>query len=108
AGMAVPIPFKPMRGSRETYERFHDQARVQVEQKTLQRPVHELLPVEEDQGLARLPEPSLGDLFLDLEGARFAREGGREYLFGITTNGRLTAVEGGAPATVDAGPPSQS
>ena len=36
-------------------------------------------------GLARLPEPSSGDVFLDLEGARFAREGGREYLFGLWT-----------------------
>jgi predicted RecB family nuclease len=96
AGMAVPILFKPTRGSRETYERFHHQARVQVEQKTLQRPVHELLPVEDDQGLARLPEPSPGDLFLDLEGARFAREGGREYLFGIW--GRLDTAPDTPPA----------
>jgi uncharacterized protein len=32
--------------------------------------------------LRRLPPPSRGDIFLDLEGAAFAREGGREYLFG--------------------------
>ena len=31
------------------------------------------------------PEPSPGDMFLDLEGDSFAREGGREYLFGIVT-----------------------
>ncbi|MER8759869.1 ribonuclease H-like domain-containing protein [Mesorhizobium sp. M0976] len=46
-------------------------------------PVHELLPIEQDQGLTRLPAPSLGDIFLDLEGDPFARDGGREYLFGL-------------------------
>ena len=35
------------------------------------------------EGLCRLPEPSPGDLFLDLEGARFVREGGQDYLFGL-------------------------
>ena len=52
-----------------------------------------LLPIEEGQGLARLPAPSAGDVFLDLEGARFARDGGREYLFGLLTleaDGSLT------------------
>jgi uncharacterized protein len=49
--------------------------------------VHELLPIEPGQGLARLPAPSRGDLFLDLEGDPFAREGGREYLFGLVTAG---------------------
>ena len=47
---------------------------------------------EEGAGLARLPEPSPGDVFLDLEGDSFAREGGREYLFGVVTIG-----DGGAP-----------
>ena len=38
------------------------------------------------RGLRRLPEPSPGDIFLDLEGDPFAREGGREYLFGLVTH----------------------
>ena len=47
--------------------------------------IHELLePVEAGRGLASLPEPSPGDVFLDLEGDHFAAEGGREYLFGMT------------------------
>jgi len=37
----------------------------------------------QDQGRARLPVPSSGDIFLDLEGDPFARDGGREYLFGL-------------------------
>lgn len=83
AAMPLPIGFKPSRGSAETYGRIREQARLQHTQRTLGQPVHELLPVVEEQGLARLSEPSPGDLFLDLEGARFAREGGREYLFGL-------------------------
>ena len=52
------IAFKPTRGSRDTYRRIREQARVQLEQRTAGQPVHELLlPVVEGQGLARLPEP---------------------------------------------------
>ena len=42
---------------------------------------------EEGKGLSRLPEPSPGDVFLDLEGDLFAVEGGREYLFSVVTVG---------------------
>ena len=91
AGMPDPLPFTPSRGSRESYERLRDQARVQQQQRTAQQPVHELLPRQSGMGLARLPAPSSGDVFLDLEGARFAREGGREYLFGLWTAGAYHA-----------------
>jgi hypothetical protein len=40
------------------------------------------LPVEPDRGLARLPEPSRGDVFLDFEGDPFFGDGGLEYLTG--------------------------
>ena len=83
AGMPLPVDFVPKRGSVETYSKLREQARVQVEQRTKQLPVYETLPVEEGRGLTRLPEPSPGDVFLDLEGAQFAREGGREFLFGV-------------------------
>lgn len=93
ASMPLPISFKPSRGSIATYERIREQARVQHEQRETGQPVHELLlPVHEGQGLSRLPEPSSGDIFLDLEGARYAREGGREYLFGMWTGGSYEAV----------------
>jgi hypothetical protein len=36
--------------------------------RTKRTPVHELLSIEADQGLARRPRPSTGDIFLDLEG----------------------------------------
>jgi len=43
----------------------------------------ESLRSEPEQGLFRLPTPSAGDIFLDLEGDPFAGEGGLEYLFGV-------------------------
>ena len=83
--MALPVAFKPRRGSKESIERVCNQARVQLEERDTGKPVRELLqPVEEGRGLAKLPVPSVGDVFLDLEGDHFAREGGREYLFGLT------------------------
>ncbi|BCS31390.1 hypothetical protein TBR22_A05910 [Luteitalea sp. TBR-22] len=109
ATMALPIAFRPTRGSKGTYVRLREQARVQLAQRETGRPVWELLdapaPASEPaeptrgsehtpdalaqprQGLERMPVPSPGDVFLDLEAARFAREGGREYLFGVWTRG---------------------
>ena len=56
---------------------------MQLEGRLAGSPLHELLPVEPGRGLARLPAPSAGDLFLDLEDDAFACDGGREYLFGL-------------------------
>jgi uncharacterized protein len=42
-------------------------------------------PIEPEKGLCRLPQPSPGDLFLDLEGDPFAGKNGREYLFGLVS-----------------------
>ncbi len=92
AAMPVPVTFKPSRGSGETYNRIGGQARVQHQQRTEQHPVFEKLAVKEGLGLARLPEPAAGDLFLDLEGAMFAREGGREYLFGAYDASGYTGI----------------
>ena len=91
AAMPVPVPFTPAHGSRETYDRLGQQARVQYQQRTTRTPVVERLPIQEGKGLCQLPSPSPGDVFLDLEGARFARPGGREYLFGVWTTGGYQA-----------------
>ena len=85
AGVPVPLTFKPRRGSAETYVRVREQARLQLASRDKSPPLHELLAVEAEKGLCRLPEPSPGDLFLDLEGDPFAAEGGREYLFGLAS-----------------------
>ncbi|HVE34103.1 MAG TPA: TM0106 family RecB-like putative nuclease [Gemmatimonadaceae bacterium] len=89
AHWVTPGGFKPKRGSREGFVRVRDQARVQVESRGRAVPVVELLDVVVDRGLCRLPEPTPGDLFVDLEGDPMAAEGGREYLFGVVrTDGR--------------------
>jgi uncharacterized protein len=87
----VPIAWQPARGARSTYDRLGNQARLQVQQRETGRPQVERLPVEPDAGLSRLPVPSDGDLFIDLEGDPFGRtglgvepgDGTREYLFGV-------------------------
>jgi uncharacterized protein len=58
------------------------QASLQVRSRPLERPLFELLAPEADRGLARLPKPSLGDVFLDFEGDPYWGEDGLEYLFG--------------------------
>ncbi|MGI8843915.1 MAG: TM0106 family RecB-like putative nuclease, partial [Gemmatimonadaceae bacterium] len=83
AALKMPLEPRPRRGSMETYVRVREQARLQFESRGKTPPLHELLSVEPEKGLCRLPEPSPGDLFIDLEGDQFAAEGGREYLFGV-------------------------
>jgi len=66
--------------------RIYKQARLQVEGRNQGHLVYELLePTEPDTGLAALPAPSLGDIFLDLEGDPYAFETGLEYLIGVLT-----------------------
>lgn len=85
AGLAclpVPLPWKPERGLAQSYERSREQARVQLEGRLTQRPIYETLPPTDNAGLQRLPEPSSGDIFLDLEADPFVGDVGLEYLFG--------------------------
>ncbi len=89
--LPLPIPFKPDRGSLESYVRVREQARVQLDSRGKTPPLHELRDIVDNQGLCRLPEPSAGDIFLDLEGDNRAVEGGREYLFGLVTMGNYRA-----------------
>ena len=93
AGAALPFEPAPQRGAAASYERVHHQARVQ-RASIGKAAVVEFLPEAEGAGdearrlgLARLPEPSPGDVFLDLEGDAFVEDGGREYLFGWVTIG---------------------
>lgn len=85
--LPLPLQFAPRRGATETYVRVREQARLQLAGRNQGAPVHELLPLVPDHGFARLPVPSPGDQFLDLEGDPFARDGGREYLFGLVSLG---------------------
>lgn len=82
AGMPLPLNWKPNRGSADSYIRIREQARIVVEARAAGIGKFELLPVEDGFGLTRFPEPSDGDVFLDLEGDPFVGEHGLEYLFG--------------------------
>lgn len=82
AGILLPLDWRPERGSRQSYERVREQARIQVAGRAAPGLLHEMLPVEPGLGLTRLPAPSAGDVFFDLEGDPFVGEGGLEYLFG--------------------------
>ena len=83
------------RVSRQSMTKVHAQARLQVEGEDAERVLWEFVePEREDggalalnRGLSALPPPSPGDLFFDIEGARYYSEDGKEYglqyLFGI-------------------------
>jgi uncharacterized protein len=81
--LSLPLGFKPDRGSSDSYVRVREQARLQLDSRGRIPPLHELRDIVTGEGLCRLPPPSLGDIFLDLEGDNLVIEGGREYLFGI-------------------------
>ena len=83
AVLPLPIQNRPDHGSRETYVKVREQARVQVAGRKRGQPVHEVFEVTDEHGLSMLPEPSPGDIFFDLEGDPFVGLGGREYLFGF-------------------------
>ncbi|MGQ0639898.1 MAG: TM0106 family RecB-like putative nuclease [Gemmatimonadaceae bacterium] len=87
ARLPSPLPFRPTRGSSEALEGVRHQAYLQLESRGRAVPLYELRTIEPGNGLLRLPEPSPGDVFLDLEGDPLAIEGGREYLFGVATLG---------------------
>ena len=83
------------RVSRGSLQHIQVQARLQVASEDDGHIRYELLDPERDaegamvpnRGLLGLPEPSAGDLFFDIEGARYysedSREFGLQYLFGI-------------------------
>ncbi|MDQ2853499.1 MAG: TM0106 family RecB-like putative nuclease [Chloroflexota bacterium] len=82
ARLTQPLPLVPNL-SEVVLGNLHQQARLQHESRGLSRPLYEFLPVEENRGLAALPERSAGDLFFDMEGDPFAEDEGLEYLFGV-------------------------
>jgi predicted RecB family nuclease len=82
AAAPLPLSWRPERGAVQSYEKIREQARIQVQGRTNGQMVHETLPIVPGFGLTCLPAPSPGDLFFDLEGDPYIREGGLEFLFG--------------------------
>ncbi|MBL8340214.1 MAG: TM0106 family RecB-like putative nuclease [Rubrivivax sp.] len=87
------LPARPTRGAAESYRHLGQQARVQVASRGTPLPEVEALPPEPARGLARLPVPTAGDVFLDFEGDPFVAHGGLEYLTGWCTRADLGAPE---------------
>ena len=86
ATLSLPVTPKIERIAPAPLLRIREQARLQVEGRTQNKFVYELIePYEPGRGLAALPSPSPGDLFLDFEGDPFAFEQGLEYLIGSVT-----------------------
>jgi predicted RecB family nuclease len=84
AALPIPLRERPKHGSKAGYEKVQKHARVQVEGRAEKKLKHEpILPVAEGIGFCRLPEPSVGDMFVDLEGDPFVGENGLQYLFGF-------------------------
>ncbi len=95
------------RVSPDVLQRAQRQARLQVASEDDGSIQYEILDPERDgdgglvanRGLLALPEPADGDLFFDIEGARYYSEDGREfglqYLFGVVDTAE--ADEAGLP-----------
>jgi predicted RecB family nuclease len=93
AGLATAPPLK--RISEDSLRKALLQARLQVSSEDKGILCYEILEPDRDdegdlvpnRGLLALPEPSIGDLFFDIEGARYYSEDGKEfglqYLFGL-------------------------
>lgn len=89
------------RASEESLAGARQQARLQVASEDQGHLTYELLAPERDpdgalvpnRGLLALPEPSPGDLFFDIEGARYYSEDNQEfglqYLFGVVDTADL-------------------
>jgi predicted RecB family nuclease len=72
----------------DSLERVREQAALQLKGRRAGRPLYELLENSTSGiGLEALPEPTPGDLFLDLEGDSFVQGDGLEYLFGLADLG---------------------
>jgi uncharacterized protein len=79
----TPLAERPERGSAETFERLHVQAQVQHQGRREERRVYRFRQPEPERGFLRLPAPSVGDIFFDIEADHFAEGGGIEYLLGF-------------------------
>lgn len=90
--LATNLPTIPELKNNEVVERLHHQARLQLEARESGKPKFELLEVQEGRGFYRLPTPTEGDIFFDLEGDQFFQESGLEYLWGFSSieNGNLS------------------
>lgn len=85
AELTLPVIPKIERIGRQALLNIHEQARVQLKGRSSKQLIYEFLEPEPERGLAKLPVPSVADIFLDFESAPFAFGDGLEYLIGVIT-----------------------
>ncbi len=90
--VSLPQAHRPKKLPVQSFERLHHQARLQLEARA-SAPRFEMLPVENDRGLCRLPAPSPGDVFFDIEADRYASDGTFHYLLGWVLRGPAGTLE---------------
>ena len=82
----APVELEPRGLGEERFDVLRNQAALQVRSRSTGRPVHRHLEPARVRGYARLPAPSPGDVFFDLEGDPYALpDRGLEYLWGWWT-----------------------
>ena len=80
----APVDLRVHRLASDTFETLRDQAALQLHRYREDEIRVHLLEPEEQRGLGRLPAPSPGDLFFDMEGdPLFDPVEGLEFLFGV-------------------------
>ncbi|MCH8872794.1 TM0106 family RecB-like putative nuclease [candidate division KSB1 bacterium] len=82
AGAETSLVEKPKHGTPETYRKLQAQAKIQLAGRVKEELISNFLPLAPGYGFFRLPKPSAGDIFFDIESDAFIEGGGLEYLFG--------------------------
>jgi uncharacterized protein len=80
--VALPAGAQVPRLAGATVDLLRAQADLQLRSRDQPRPLFDLLEPAAQTGLARLPEPSAGDVHFDFEGDPYWGAEGLEYLFG--------------------------
>jgi len=82
AELSEPFIKEPEQGSVSTYQKIHEQSKIQLKGRKSGSIEYEMLDIQAERGLNRLPAPSFGNIYFDIESDHFHEEGGLEYLLG--------------------------
>lgn len=87
-----PLVEPPKTGSVDSFSKIHEQAKLQHQFRQSGQLEYRFLLQEPRRGFAKLPEPTSGDVFFDIEGDRHAYGRGLEYLLGYCLEENGTPV----------------
>ena len=83
----APEVQSPLQGNLDALLRRKRQAELQYKSRMARQLLEQDLAIEPGRGLFRLPVPSEGDVYFDIEGDPFFENGGLEYLLGYAIHG---------------------